>query len=249
MKVFSEGSRNPVKSDGIYAGVDKRQAKTDDTKEMPKFVVILLSFRVVVEPQHEHVVRQETDSEHDDKRKHSFRHFLTCSYLPHLPLYFTRHIPRRQNQVVGHQDVEEADDGQRYRVVDEELSHDDGSRVERTPLFGKRVAYLEEGDVVVVLEDSDVRGDSGGAGAQHGQKPDRDGDHNGTARGAFAADGGVQFSHRVHDGEEPVRTQGCEGEHGHSDGDVLGYFGQFADEQTVRPGTESVNGGCEGNAS
>ena len=47
---------------------------------MPRIVVLLVGFRVEVEPQEVDVVWKETDGEKDDKRKNHFGHFTATSY-------------------------------------------------------------------------------------------------------------------------------------------------------------------------
>lgn len=84
VEVLAERAAYAVECDWIDAAVHEGQTKAEDAKVVPERVVILLSARVKVEPEHEHVLREEAYSEHSHKCHHHFRHLLTGLYLLYL---------------------------------------------------------------------------------------------------------------------------------------------------------------------
>lgn len=131
-------------------------------------------------------------------------------------LHFARHVLGAVYQVSGHYDVETRDGGQRHNVVHQEPDHDHDLGIGGLQLLGERVTDLQPRHVVVVPDGPHVAVQGGRHGARHGQTPDGEGHGDRELGGPSAANGRVQFSHRVHDGEEPVRTEGRQREHSHA---------------------------------
>lgn len=65
---LAKGLADKVKRDGVDAGVDVAETEPDDAKRVPVLVVVAVRLGIEVEPQHERVVRQETDDKYYDKR-------------------------------------------------------------------------------------------------------------------------------------------------------------------------------------
>lgn len=59
-----------VKGNGINAAVDEAQTEANDPESVPEVVEVLLGRRREMEPQHEHVVRQEANEEDNYEGDH-----------------------------------------------------------------------------------------------------------------------------------------------------------------------------------
>lgn len=82
VELLPEGSADAVERDRIDARVHVGQTESDYPRVVPEAVVVLLRVRVgKVEPEHEQVVREEAQGEHDDERQDRHRNFL-----PHADL-------------------------------------------------------------------------------------------------------------------------------------------------------------------
>lgn len=86
VEVLAERAADQVERDRVDARVAVAQAEADDAQHVPERVVLLLGPRVVVEPQHEHVVGQEAHGEHQHERQHRLGHLLPGTHLTHLAL-------------------------------------------------------------------------------------------------------------------------------------------------------------------
>jgi len=86
VEVFAERAADQVQRDRVHARVDETQTEPDDAQNVPERVVLVRGLGVVVKPQHEHVLRQKADGEHQHEREHGFRHFLTSAHLADLSL-------------------------------------------------------------------------------------------------------------------------------------------------------------------
>lgn len=86
VEVLAERAADQVQGDRVDARVAVAQAEADDAEHVPEDVVLLRGPRVVVEPQHEHVVGQEAHGEHEHERQHRLGHLLPGAHLPHLSL-------------------------------------------------------------------------------------------------------------------------------------------------------------------
>lgn len=84
--MLTERAADQVQRDRVDARVAVAQAEADDAEHVPEDVVLLRGPRVVVEPQHEHVVGQEAHGEHQHERQHGLGHLLPGAHLPHLSL-------------------------------------------------------------------------------------------------------------------------------------------------------------------
>jgi len=84
VKVFPESAAHTVESDRIDAAVGECKAETQNAKIVPESVVVLLRSRMDVKPQHEYVLREETNGEHNDECHYHLRYLFTGLYLFHL---------------------------------------------------------------------------------------------------------------------------------------------------------------------
>ena len=65
-----------VKGNGINAAVDEAQTEANDPEGVPEVVEVLLRRRREMEPQHEHVVRQEANEEDNYEGDHHLSDLL-----------------------------------------------------------------------------------------------------------------------------------------------------------------------------
>lgn len=84
VEVLSESTTHTVESNRIDAAVGERETETQDTEVVPEWIVFLLRVWVDVKPQHEDVLRKETNGEYNDESHHHLRHLFTCQHLLHL---------------------------------------------------------------------------------------------------------------------------------------------------------------------
>lgn len=140
-------------------------------------------------------------------------------------------------QVPSDEHVEARDDSERHGIVDEELDRHHDLGIGGPEVLGERVTRFEQGDVVHA-ELADVREPGGGHGANHGHRPDGRGHGKREPGGQPSADGRVQLSHWVHDGEIPIGAERGQREHRHADRNVFGRLRYLANGQSVRPRRE-----------
>jgi len=67
IEVLAERAADEVQSDRVDARVEKAETEADDPERVPEVVVLVHRLGIQVEPQHEHVVRQEANEEDDDE--------------------------------------------------------------------------------------------------------------------------------------------------------------------------------------
>lgn len=87
VEVLPERAADQIQCNWVDARVAVAQTEADDAQHQPEVVELLPGLRVVVEPQHEHVVGQEAHGKYQHERKHRFRHLFPGPHLTHLPLY------------------------------------------------------------------------------------------------------------------------------------------------------------------
>jgi len=87
---------------------------------MPKRIIILVRRRAPVKPQSEHVVREEADSKDNDEGQHRLGDFPARADLARLALLLAGHVLRAQDEVAGHERVQDADHHQGHGVVHDE---------------------------------------------------------------------------------------------------------------------------------
>jgi hypothetical protein len=176
LEVLAEGAADAVERDRVDARVAERQAEADGAEVVPESVVVLRRRRVVVEPQHEHVLRQEADGEHENERQHRLGHLLARLRLPRLRMRLARQsAPCAHEEVTRHQHVEAGDDAERRQVEHDEAHGDDVAWCVRSPLLRERVAHLHDLRLADV-EAAQVGADDGRQCAHRRQHPDAHGD-------------------------------------------------------------------------
>lgn len=144
VEVFAKHAADEVQRHRVHARVDEAQTEADDAERVPIVVVHVLRVRVEMEPNHEHVVRQEADHEYDDERQHHLGHLLPGPDLARLAgvLQLARHVSRGYHQVVCHQEVEAPDDAQWHYVVGEHLEQHHALGVAAAQRRRKRVTVF-----------------------------------------------------------------------------------------------------------
>lgn len=202
LEVLAEGAADAVERDRVDARVGERQAETDDAEVVPETVVVVRRRRVVVEPQHEHVLRQKAHGEHHHERQHRLGHLLAGLRLTRLRMRLARQPSTGANEKVArHQHVEAGDDAERRHVEDDEAHGDDVAGVVGAPFLRERVAHLD------ALRRAYVEGAHEGADdcrqrADGGQDPDGHCDAHRQLGGAPHV-----LPHRVHDGKVPAHKR------------------------------------------
>jgi hypothetical protein len=199
LEVLAEGAADAVERNRVDARVAERQAEADGAEVVPESVVVLRRRRVVVEPQHEHVLRQEADGEHQHERQHRLGHLLARLRLPRLRMRLAwKSAACAHEEVARHQHVEAGDDAERRQVEHDEAQGDDVARSVRAPFLRERVAHLHDLRLADV-EAAQVGADDGRQRAHRRQHPDAHGDAHCEFGGAAHV-----LAHRVHDGEVPA---------------------------------------------
>lgn len=259
VEVPAEGGAHAEECDGIDAGDGVAEGKRNDSERVPERVVVLVGVRVVVEPEHEHVLRQEANREDEHERRDHLGHLLPG---PDLATRLARQVLRAQDEMTRHQDVEEPDYDKREGVVDNEFERDHRPRVPRMLVLRERVADLDF-LVLVYLERLEEGKDGRGKRENRREDPDESDGDDRVAYLPFGASAGVELAQRIDYREEPVGAERRQREDGHSDADVLGTFRYLqreqsryiygktatrtrqqylADEHAVRPGFYRVHG-------
>ena len=144
-------------------------------------------------------------------------------------------------QVIGHDDVDGADNEQRNDVVDEQFGEHDDLGVVLAAVLGERRAVVGglvvDGPRLAV----DVGEEGAGRAQRHGQHP------NGGQREEHPLGLGPvdQRPHRIGDGQVPVGAERRQREDGHADGGVARELGELAQEDAERPRFVGENGARE----
>lgn len=92
VKVFSESTAYAVQSDRVDAAIDESKAKTQDTKVVPKDIIICLRSWIEIKPQHENVLWEEAHSKNNDESHYHLRQLFTSLYLFNLKQYVIQYV-------------------------------------------------------------------------------------------------------------------------------------------------------------
>lgn len=84
--MVAERAADQVQGDRIHTRVRETQTEPDDAQHVPESVVLVRGPRIVVKPQHEHVMGQETHGERQRESQHGFGHLFPRLHLTDLSL-------------------------------------------------------------------------------------------------------------------------------------------------------------------
>lgn len=84
VKVLSESTTHAVESDRVDAAVGESKAETQNTKVMPKGIIVLFRSRMNIKPQHENMLWKKANSKHNNESHYHLCHLFTGLYLLHL---------------------------------------------------------------------------------------------------------------------------------------------------------------------
>lgn len=159
--VLSERAGNAVQGNGVDARVHEAQAEADDPEGVPEAVELDGGERVQVEPQQEHMGRQEAHGEDEHEAEHDLGDLPPRPPLPVEDPRLSWHVVGGQ-QVPCHQQVEGRDDHQRQQVIEKGLDDDVSLRVPLGQVIRERVTYADRLPFRD-LEDLHVREHAGGS--------------------------------------------------------------------------------------